>query len=375
MNIAEITTYEEGGVYTHVMELVKRLKANTIIISGNTKKSGYKKENGQTFFHIPCIFSIWEIYFINPLGSYKKVKEVLNNRQIELVHLHGPLFTFGGGIMRKSKIPSIMTTHYVLDFKGNRFTAALYKGIIQWVTKSTAKHVDKIVCVNEEYIPIYTSWGIEQEKLVVIPNGIDTKKFSPGKSDIKKKLNCSHLLVFWGRLGYQKNIQFLIKAFKTIKTPGTKLAIIGKGPDMKKLKALSGGNENIIFTGYLPDNELLDYARGADIAVLPSRAESWGLVIGEAMACELPVISSDVGKAQELLGKDRGIVLKKETAKELAEYIDYLLSNKKVMKEMGKKARKFIVEHYGWDGIVKKTEELYKTVIKQHNDKSNHLNK
>lgn len=364
MNIVEITTYKEGGIYTHVSELAKRINADTILISGNTKKSGYQKENGQTFFHIPSILSIWEIYFINPPGSYEKVKELINKHEIDLVHLHGPLFTFCGGVMRKTKLPCIMTTHYVLDFKGNKLMESLYQGVIRWVTKSVAKKVDKIICVNEDYIPIYTSWGIDQDKLVYIPNGIDTEKFSPGKSDIKKKLKCKNLLVFWGRLGYQKNIQILIKAFKNINTPDTKMVIIGKGPDIKKLKTLTNGDKNIIFTGYLSDNELLNYARGADVAVLPSRAESWGLVIGEAMACGLPVISSNVGKAGELLGEDRGLILKGDTVAELSEKIDYLLNNKQIAKGMGIRSRKFIVEKYGWDEVAQKTEELYKTLTK-----------
>jgi len=368
MKIAEIATYKEGGIYTHVAELAKRMKSNTIIISGNTRKKGYQEENGQTFFHIPYLISLWEIYFINPPGSYKKVKKLLNEQQIDLVHLHNPLFTFGGSIMRKGRLPCIMTTHYVLDIKGKRLTAALYRGVIRWVTKSIAKYVDKIICVNEDYIPIYTRWGIDRDKLVVIPNGIDTEKFSPGKSDIKKKLNCKHLVIFWGRLGYQKNIQLLVKAFKHIKTPDTKLAMVGKGPDMNKLRMLAENDNNIIFTGYLPDKELLEYARGADVAVLPSLGESWGLVIGEAMSCELAVISSDVGKAKELIGKDRGIVLKNETANEISENIDYLLSNKKLVKEMGKKGRKFVVEHYGWNEVAQKTEKLYKKVLEQRKE-------
>ena len=365
MKIAEIATYKEGGVYTHVAELTKRMKSNTIIISGNVRKKGYEEENGQTFFHVPCLISLWEIYFINRPGSYKKVKKVLNEKQIDLVHFHNPLFTFGGAVMRKSKLPCIMTTHYVLDIKGNKLAAAIYKKVIRWVTKSIAKYVDKIICVNEDCIPIYAEWGIDRDKLIVIPNGIDTKKFSPGKSNIKKKLNCKNLVVFWGRLGYQKNIQLLVKSFKQIKTPDTKLAIIGKGPDINKLRTIADNDENIIFTGYLPDNELLEYARGADVAVLPSLGESWGLVIGEAMACELAVISSDVGKAKELIGKDRGIILKNEIENEISENIDYLLSNKKIAKEMGEKGRKFIVERYGWDEVAQKTEKLYKEVIKQ----------
>jgi len=203
MNIVEITTYKEGGIYTHVLELAKRIDANKILISGNTKKSGYQNENGQTFFHIPSILSIWEIYFINPPGSYKKIKELIIKHKIDLVHLHGPIFTFCGGVMRKTKLPCIMTTHYVLDFKGNKLLESLYRRVIKWVTISAAKKVDKIICVNEEYIPIYTSWGINRDKLVYIPNGIDTEKFSPGQSDIKNKLKCKNLLVFWGRLGYR----------------------------------------------------------------------------------------------------------------------------------------------------------------------------
>ena len=56
MKVAEITAYKEGGVYTHVAELVRRMKVKTIIISGNTRKKGLEKENGQTFFHIPSLF-------------------------------------------------------------------------------------------------------------------------------------------------------------------------------------------------------------------------------------------------------------------------------------------------------------------------------
>ncbi len=362
MNILEITTYKVGGVYTHVAEIVKRMKNDTIILTGSSKKSGYTKENNQMFFHIPVLIPIKDIYFINPPGSYKKIKKVIEERKIDLIHIHGPLFSFCKKIIKKSKKPIVFTTHYVIDFKGNKVLSFFYRKVIKYVTKKTAKKVDKIICVNKDYISTYTKWGVKKDKIVYIPNGIDTEKYSPGKSNIKNKLKCKNLVIFWGRLGYQKNIKMLIEAFKNIKTKDTKLVIIGKGPDINKLKNLSAGNKNIIFTGYLSDKKLLNYARGADIAVLPSRAESWGLVIGEAMACKLPVISSDVGMAKELLADNRGIVLKKETKEELADKIDYLLNNKDICKTMEEKSRKYIVKNYGWEKVVKKTEQIYKEV-------------
>ncbi len=367
MNVAEITTYKEGGVYTHVVELVKRMKVTTLCISGNTKKSGYQKENDHLFFHIPTLFSFWEIFFINPPGSYRKIIRLFKKNKIDLVHLHGPLFTFCWGILRSKKLPCVMTTHYILDFKGNKIFSFFYRGIIKWVTLLSASAVDKLICVNNDYLETYVEWGIDPQKLAFIPNGIDTEKYSPGISDIKQKLGCKHLVIYWGRIGYQKNIQLLIKAFQILDNADIKLVIIGKGPDRPMLQKVAKGNENIIFTGYLPHDMLLEYARGADVAALPSRGESWGLVIGEAMACGLPVISSDVGKAGELLGEnERGMILEHDTAEELSEKIEYLLTNKETALEMGKKAREHILQTMSWTEVAQKTEQVYEDVLSSH---------
>jgi glycosyltransferase involved in cell wall biosynthesis len=363
MKVAEITTYKEGGIYTHVAELADRIHAETLLITGNSSKSGYGEENGKRFFHVPCLFSFWEIYFINPPGSSRKVHQVIQDNDIQLIHMHGPLFSFGGSLYRKSSVPVVITTHYVIDFKGNRVVSAIYKIIIRWVTKQMARYAKKIICVNEQYPAIYTSWGIDPQKIVYIPNGIDTKKFSPGKSDIKQKLGCHHLIVYWGRLGYQKNIAVLIQAFKQVKTSDVKLAIIGKGPDLPKLQLLARPDDRIIFPGYLSDDDLVRYARGADLAVLPSRGESWGLVIGEAMGCGLPVISSNVGMAHELLGDHRGILLKNDTPEELTSCIEYCLSHKIEAKMMGQHARTFIVDRYSWEEVAKKIDALYQSCL------------
>ena len=365
MRVAEITTYKEGGVYTHVAKLASRLPDQTLLITGNSKKSGYEEGDGLRFFHVPCLFSLQEIYFINPPGSVRKVRQVLRENDIQLLHLHGPLFSFGGALYRKSSVPVVVTTHYVLDFKGNRFAAALSTGVIRWMTRRMARYAQRVICVNKDYAKVYASWGIDPKKIVYIPNGIDTETFSPGPSDIKQSLDCQQLIVYWGRLGYQKNVSTLIQAFKNVTIPGVKLAVIGKGPDLPKLQALAGTDGRIVFPGYLTENELLRYARGADLAVLPSRGESWGLVIGEAMGCGLPVISSDVGMARELLGDDRGVVLNGEAVDELTQKIEYLLRHPAESQAMGARARAFVVDRYSWTQVATQVRMLYEACVSE----------
>jgi glycosyltransferase involved in cell wall biosynthesis len=366
MNIAEITTYKEGGAYTHVVELVKGFKKDKIlIISGNTNKSGYQEENGYKFYHIPLALSVWDIFFINKLGSYKRTKNLLEKRDIDIVHFHSPLFTFLIGLMRKKKHPTIMTTHYLLEIKANSFSAALYRRFIKFMTKTIGRYVDKIICVNRDYIPIFEKWGINPDKLIYIPNGVDIKKFSPGISKIKKKFEKQKLIVYFGRLHYQKNVDLLIRSFKLLKNKmeNIKLVIIGDGTDYHKLKKMSTDDKDIIMTGFVSDEDLVDYLRAANIIVFPSRGENASFTLMEAMACELPVVSSDVGNAKRILGNGRGFLLEKYTEEEIAGICEQVLNDEKNARKIGKKARDYVEENHSWEKISKNTQEVYKSLM------------
>jgi glycosyltransferase involved in cell wall biosynthesis len=371
MKVAEITTYKEGGAYTHVVELVKNINADIIIITGNIRKIGYQKENGNLYYHVPLLKSIWDVFFINPPGSYQIVEKILKERKVELVHFHSPLFTFLYGFLRKKKFPLIMTTHYLLDVKLSKGANVIYISFIKWMTRFIAKNVNKIICVNEDYIPIFKKWGIDPNKLIYIPNGVDTKRFSPGESKFKNKHLDKKIIVYFGRLHYQKNVDLLIRSFKFIKekVSNVKLVIIGTGNEFDKLKKMSASDSDIIMTGFLPDEELIDYLRGADVVVFPSRGENASLTIMEAMAVELPVISSGVGNAEKILSEGRGIILEKYTEEEITYKSAQILNDKNFAEKMGKSARKFVEENHSWDRISKKTEDLYKKVIEENRNK------
>lgn len=364
MNIAEITTYKEGGAYTHVVELVKKLNGEIIIITGNTKKRGYQEENGKLYYHLPRVKSLWEVFFVNPPGAYREAEELLFKRNVDIVHFHSPLFTFLYGFLKKKKFPVIMTCHYLLDIKSSG-ASAFYKWFIKKLTIFVGKNVDKIICVNEDYIPVFKKWGVDPNKLIYIPNGVDTKRFSHGISKIKNNYKDEKIILYFGRLHYQKNVDLLIRSFKYVKEKidNAKLVIIGTGNQYEKLKKMSANDNDIIMTGFVSDENLVDYMRAADIVVFPSRGENASFTIMEAMACKLPVVSSDVGNAKKILGDGRGILLEEYSEKEIADICIDILSNEKKAEKIGKDARKYVEEHHSWDKISKRTEELYREII------------
>ena len=281
MNVAEITTYKEGGAYTHVIELVKKLNANILIFTGNTKNFGYQQEDGNLYYHIPRMKNLWDVFFINNPGSYQIVDKILREKNIDIVHFHSPLFTFSHGILKNKKIPLIMTTHYLLNIKANDAAATIYNRFIKRLSIYIAKNIDKIICVNKDYIPVFKKWGIDSDKLVYIPNGVDTKKFSIADSKIKKKFKNKKIILYFGRLHYQKNVDLLIESFKLIKKTikNVKLIIIGTGTDYNKLQRMSQSDNDILMTGFVPDEQLIDYIRAADIVVFPSRGENASFTI------------------------------------------------------------------------------------------------
>lgn len=365
MKIAEITTYKEGGAYTHVVELVKGLKNEVMLVTGNTKKSGFQEENNLLYYHVPSVKPLWEVFFINPPGAYKEVENILVEKNFDLVHFHSPLFTFIHGFLRKDKFPVIMTCHYLLDIKSNKLNSTIYQGFIRRMTKYIAKNVDKIVCVNEDYVPVFEKWGIPYNKLMYIPNGVDTKKFSPGKSKIKEKYKDRRIILYFGRLHYQKNVELLINSFQLVKQKikNAKLIVVGTGNQFDKLKNMTSKNPDIDMTGFVSDEELINYMRAADFVVFPSRGENASFTIMEAMACKLPVISSDVGNAKKILGGNRGILLKEYTKEEIADICINLINDDESRKKIGDEARDYVLKYHSWDKISKQTEDLYKQVL------------
>jgi UDP-glucose:(heptosyl)LPS alpha-1,3-glucosyltransferase len=216
--------------------------------------------------------------------------------------------------------------------------------------------------------------GIPSEKIKVIYSGVDLNEFNPNnkkiyRNEIRRKhlLSDEKVLLFVGNPYYRKGLNFLVKALPKIHA---KLFVVGKdlGKDRienyKKEAEKMSCEEKLIYCGFT--SEVYKYFAAADIFVLPTLYEPFGLVVLEAMASGLPVIVSKVAGAAELIedGKDGLLLENPKDPEEIAKKINYLLEDDSLRKRIGRNARKK-AEKYPWSRTAEEMLKVFEEVARR----------
>ena len=220
--------------------------------------------------------------------------------------------------------------------------------------------IDKENLEHEEadYIVLHSNFakktfiekGYKKSKLVVIHPSINTKKF---KKTIKR--DDKFRVLFCGSVEPRKGFHYLLEAFDSLKLDNAELWVIGSLNYLKKDKKFKRfinkyQKRNIIFFDTIGSNKLADYFSQCSILVLPSISDGFGLVVMQAMACNLPVIASENTGASDLItnGKD-GFVVQTRNVNAIAERIKYFHENPHKIKEMGNNGYKTAQKSSTWD--------------------------
>jgi N-acetyl-alpha-D-glucosaminyl L-malate synthase BshA len=208
----------------------------------------------------------------------------------------------------------------------------------------------------------------------IIPEGISLKKFEGfSKTFFRKKFGIKgseKVIIFVGSLKPVKGVKYLVDAFKIVikKNPRAKLFLIGDGPEKQDLKNIIKKNsleKKVNFIGKIANQKVSEYLTVADIFVLPSLSEGFGIVNLEAMACGLPIIATRVGGVPEIVKDgENGFLVEPKNAEQIAEKILYLLSNDEDIKCISTK-NKEKVKDYSWDLIVDKLVKVYFLCLKK----------
>jgi len=210
---------------------------------------------------------------------------------------------------------------------------------------------------------IVKRYRVNPRKVFVIPNWVDTNLFKPLPGVVKERGR----IVFVGRLEHQKNLLALIDAVKNI--PNVKLYIIGDGSLRKVIedKIRRENIGNVILLGTVPHDKLPWELNKSEIFILPSLWEGHPKALLEAMACGLPVIGSNVEGIRELIVDGYNGLLCEPNSESIRKTIQYLLNNPELRKKLSENARRFVVENFSFEKVMRRELALHLWLLKHIN--------
>lgn len=325
-------------------------------------------ENYVAEVNLPFLYKS-QIYTIPSLKSTKILLRSLQKLQPDIVHASltlSPLDFRLPEICQQLKIPLVATFHPPFDSMWRNIKSSTQYFTYQLYAPSLAKYNQTIV-FSELQKDLLIKLGVPASKLAIIPNGVDTEKYSPGKSYFKQKYPNDQIYVYQGRVAVEKNVESLLKAWRHSEMGRNgKLLIIGDGHLTPTLKPLYNQEDGIIWLGAIVDDEKrIDMLRSADVFILPSLVEGLSLSLLEAMACGLACVATDAGADGEVLAYAGIILSTQEVTTQLKTILPLLAHHREMTSLLGAKARNRVLEKYTLTDNVTKLEQLYKELCSQ----------
>ncbi|MHA1249017.1 MAG: glycosyltransferase family 4 protein, partial [Candidatus Helarchaeota archaeon] len=343
-----------GGGEKHVENLAKELserKINTIIITANIPKSS----------KITSVSPYLTIYRYDPIGPFKEVDPIffsyikdLIKTNADIIHVHGHMFflSFATAFITKFiNKPLILTLH---NFGvGSNFLHRMVLWI-RFIVESLVifKLSKKIIVLTKSQKDLLLKYGIQENKIVVIPNAInieELEQYQEDSNEISKFLKKYNLkdrttLLFVGRLMYQKGITYLIEAIRELVKdyPKLLLFIVGMGPEYEKLKEMIenfGLGKNVELLGYVSNDLLKFLYKNVSLVVIPSLFEGIPTVLLESMYFNKKIVISDLPELKEIIKNNiDALIIPPKNIGELVKSIKKIIDNE--AQDLGKNGKK-----------------------------------
>ncbi len=296
------------------------------------------------------------------LKAVPALKNVIREFAPEIVHAH---YATSYGL-----IGALTGFHpYIISAWGSDLMAFPYKSIFhKKILKYIFTKADEILATSKT-LASYAK-NITSKEIGIIPFGVDTEKFKPGKRD---SIFEPDSIVIGSIKSLEKiyGIDILINAFEKVHSKQPQLNLIlllvGSGSretEYRQLVEKSHLNKLTIFTGRIPHNELVKYYNMIDIFVNVSYNESFGVSVLEASACEIPVIVSRVGGLTEVVEENKtGFLIEPVNVNELVTALEKMILNSNLRIEMGKAGREFVKANYEWNKSLSEMKNVYSGII------------
>ena len=375
-----------GGVERRIIETSRRVSSQAdVTVYCGTKRGFRKPTNLNGVQVVPCystdrlypldnwffnrslqkqagIFDA-DIYEAHNVSGYG-FPNALKNRHVNkpFIHVvHGPLSDEYRQGLREHQSPRGKLANLFMRYQAR-------------LEQQTAMRASVIIAVsNYSKQRIIEDYSIEEDKIRVVPNGIDPEIFRVAEDStaIKRQfgLGDDPCVLFVGSLIPRKGLNFLVDAAQKIlkQHAQTKFMIVGKGPLKDEIvNAINkrGFWKNFLFVDSLKDETLAVAYRCADVFVLPSVQEGQGIVLLEAEASGKPVVAFSVGGVPEAVRDgETGLLVQFGDTEAFAKAVARLLSDEDLRRKMGAAARKFVVENFTWDICAQKMLQVYREAL------------
>jgi len=373
-----------GGVETATYNTAKKLAEfghKVIVLTStckNEKRKQYECEGFSIYrfkpFELPQLKIIPQISSLGIMpGAIFQLPKLIKKHNIHLIHVEGRLFpiSYVSAILNELifKRPMIVSAQGRLEVGITGLIENVFDIII---TKPIYQKLKKIICVSESLKKRLLRFKIREEKLFVIPNGVDISKFTRIKSTnlldsyISEKNNIKKV-VFVGRLDVQKGVKYLIKAIPRVLKEYKKVHffILGNGNLEKELKKLARTLNiltNITFLETIRLEKMPEFYSSADIFCLPSLHEGFPLSIAEALSIGLIIVASSTEGIPEAIMENRnGFLVEPRNISQLADKLLKALNlNDLEISKIQKNNINLAKSTYSWENIVRQIERVYR---------------
>ena len=289
----------------------------------------------------------------------------------DVAHLFHPVMTGipTMGMLKWMDVPTVTSFHLDYARIANQFKVGLFdlgfaRPLIDELTKSVFNWSDFSLAPSRLVQRQMRELGIS--KVGLWRRGVDAAAFHPRfrSAQMRREMTVGHpddtVLIYVGRLSDEKQLEHIRPALEQL--PGTRLVLVGDGPARAALERFYA-DLPVTFMGYLSGERLSQAYASADIFVFPSRLETFGLVVIEAMAAGLPVVASRVGGVAEIVSEGvNGYTFASGDTDALVAGIRNIVSNRENLRRMGAEARAF-AETQSWDVMMDEVIELYASLI------------
>ncbi|MCS7115803.1 MAG: glycosyltransferase family 4 protein [Nitrososphaerota archaeon] len=376
-----------GGISPHIHYLSKSLSKENVKVHVVTcdfpGAPQHESIDGVEVYRIDSYrnpspdFASW-VYLMN-MNMQKEAAAIVNSLGgVDIFHAHDWLVAAAGiGLKHVFRRPLIATIHSTEIGRRNGLHSDYERMIHETEAWLTYEAWRVICCSNYMISHVKWAFGLPEDKLVMIPNGVDVNDYDKyanvDLSNFRRRfaLPEEKIVLFVGRLVHEKGVHVLINAApKILEKVNAKFVVVGNGYMKEPLFALvknMGLAHKFLFTGFLDDETLRKLQKCADVSVVPSLFEPFGIVALEAMAAKSPVVVSDTGGLSEIVEHDvTGVKVYPDNIQSLAWGVTRVLLDEGYADMLRENAYKKVKSVFNWGKISQQTKNVYKSVLGEY---------